>query len=227
MQIAILPEIDGAKSAQHTAVIIDVLRAATVASYLLDAGVTGIIPVSSQEEAFALQKANPDYLLVGENKGIQIEGFDIGNSPTQIVSLLKNGLSFSGKTAIHRSSTGTQGIVHATNAQEIIFGSFVSAQAIIDHLRFTQPESVTLVPMGTIEDQLCAEYLATSLMGEKTESIQKMKKQVEDNPWIQERFLNPNNQIFPEDDFHMCLTLDTFDFFPLSFDQKIVKNTIS
>jgi len=227
MHISISPDISGAQSAQHTAVIIDVLRAATVASYLLNAGIIGIIPVSSHEDAFALHKDNPDYLLVGENKGIQIEGFDIGNSPTQITSLLKSGLNFAGRTAVHRSSTGTQGIVHATQAQEVIFGSFVSAQAIIDHLRFTEPESVTFVPMGTLEDQLCAEYLADSLQGKTPQSLENIKKQVEDNPWIQERFLNPDNLLFPAEDFHACLTLDTFDFFPLLFGEKIIKNTIS
>jgi 2-phosphosulfolactate phosphatase len=55
MQIKILSGIKGAQSAKGITIIVDVLRAATVASYLLDAGIQSIIPVSS---ALELDKFN-------------------------------------------------------------------------------------------------------------------------------------------------------------------------
>lgn len=45
MNIQIIEGVEGAKQAKGTAIIIDVLRAATVASYLLNQGISSIIPV--------------------------------------------------------------------------------------------------------------------------------------------------------------------------------------
>lgn len=120
MNIQIIEGTEGAKQAKDIAIIIDVLRAATVSAYLLNAGVNSIVPVSTSDEAFDYKKTNPDVLLVGEDKGIKIPGFDIGNSPSEI----KQRNDLQGKQVIHRSSTGTQGLVNAQNAQQIIFWGF-------------------------------------------------------------------------------------------------------
>ena len=65
------------------AVAIDVLRAFTTAGYLFAAGVKQIILVSGVEEAFSFAKL-PDSLILGEIDGIQVEGFDLGNSPSML-----------------------------------------------------------------------------------------------------------------------------------------------
>src|SRR5208282_5212468 len=88
------------------AVIIDVLRAFTTAAFAFSVGAHKIIPVSSPEDAFNLKRQNPDYLLMGEIQGKPIQGFDFGNSPTEI-----QGLDLKGKTIVQRTSAGTQGIV--------------------------------------------------------------------------------------------------------------------
>lgn len=215
----------GAAQAHDVAIIIDVLRAATVSAYLLDAGVASITPVSTSDEAFELKMADSSILLVGENEGIKIEGFDIGNSPSEII--LRKDLT--GKQVVHRSSTGTQGIVHAKNARQIIFGSFVTASAILDHLKkLVQQDSgraITLVPMYALEDRFFAEYVRDSLLGNELQSPDKIKEQLAQQSWMQQSFLDPTNANFPEDDFHLSLELDTFDFFPVVHQSKIIKNT--
>lgn len=155
MSIQILEGTEGAQQANDIAVVIDVLRAATVSAYLLSKGVTTITPVSTSDEAFTHKKTNNSVLLVGEDKGIKIPGFDIGNSPSEI----KQRTDLYGKQVVHRSSTGTQGLVHAQGAQQIIFGSFVTARAIISHLKQHLDRRITLIPMYALEDQLFAEYL--------------------------------------------------------------------
>lgn len=220
MNIQIIEGVEGARKAKGTAIIIDVLRAATVASYLLDRGITSITPVSTSQEAFEFKKKNPDLLLVGEDKGIKIEGFDIGNSPSEI-KLLKN---LGNKKAVHRSSTGTQGLVNATNAKEIIFGSFVCAKPILEYLKVTKPTEIMFVPMYALEDQLFAEYMKDRLLEKNEISMNDIKVKLFDHDWLQSSFLNPNNADFPEDDFHLSLVVDTLDFFPIIRNQKIVKN---
>lgn len=220
MNITIKEGVDGARNAKGIAVIIDVLRAATVASYLLDKGVTSIHPVATPEEAFDFKMKDEEVLLVGENKGIKIDGFDIGNSPSVIKTL--NNLD--GKMVVHRSSTGTQGLVNSTNANQIIFGSFVSAQAILDFLKASQSEDITFVPMYALEDQLFAEYMVSKLKGETHPSLEEVKAKLEQHEWILNSFLNPQNDNFPEDDFHLALEVDTFNFFPIIKDGKIVKS---
>ena len=221
MNIQIIEGVEGARQAEGTAIVIDVLRAATVASYLLNQGISSIVPVSTTQEAFEFKKKNPDLLLVGEDKGIKIEGFDIGNSPSEI-KLLKN---LDNKKAIHRSSTGTQGLVNAKNAQEIIFGSFVCAKPILEYLKAAQPTEITFVPMYALEDQLFAEYMRDRLLEKNEISIGDIKTKLSQHDWLLNSFLNPNNTDFPVDDFHLCLDVDTFDFFPIIRNQEIVKNS--
>lgn len=159
-------------------------------------------------------------MLVGEDMGIKINGFDIGNYPSEIKKL-----NLFGKTAVHRSSTGTQGLVNATNAQEIIFGSFVSAKPILDYLRATRPAEITFVPMYALEDQLFAEYMMGRLLEQNEISMSDIKARLSANEWLLSSFLNPDNTDFPEDDFHFSLELDTFDFFPVIVNGKVVKNS--
>ena len=74
--------------------------------------------------AYNYKKKDNNFILIGERNGIILPGFDYGNSPSQIENI-----DFSGKTVIHTTSCGTQGIAGAINAKEIITGSLVNAKA--------------------------------------------------------------------------------------------------
>lgn len=221
MNIQIIEGIEGAQQAKDIAIIIDVLRAATVSAYLLNAGVDSITPVSTSDEAFSYKKANSDVLLVGEDKGIKIPGFDIGNSPSEI----EQRKDLYGKQVIHRSSTGTQGLVNAQNAKQIIFGSFVTAGAILSYLKNQPNQDITLIPMYALEDQLFAEYLRDHLTDDQPVTIETIKDKLTQHEWLQKSFLDPDNHNFPEDDFHLSLETDVFDFFPIVHEGKIIKST--
>ena len=152
------------KEATGLAIIIDVFRAFTVEPYLIYNGAEKIIPVGDKEIAYNLKETNKDYILIGERKGIKLPGFDFGNSPSEI----KN-IDFSNKIVIHTTSCGTQGIVNAINANEIITGSLVNANAIVKYIKQKNFEEVSIVSMSrpnenpTDEDELCAQYLKSLL----------------------------------------------------------------
>ena len=55
--------------------VIDVIRAFTTTAYAFGGGAKEIIITGTSEEALQLKQKNPDYLLMGEHKGIRIDGF--------------------------------------------------------------------------------------------------------------------------------------------------------
>ena len=140
MEITKVSFLDGAKSAVGIVVIIDVFRAFSVACYCVDKGASKIIPVGDVNEALELSKTLKHCVLIGERKGIKLPGFDYGNSPTEILSA-----DLAGKTIVHTTHAGTQGIVNAINADEILTGAFVNAKATANYIKIRNAEKVTLV----------------------------------------------------------------------------------
>ena len=135
VKINILHMIDGAKAARGIAVIIDVFRAFSTEAYLADAGARRIIPLGDIDASFEYKRAYPDTILCGEREGIMIEGFDYGNSPSAF-----EGKDLTGKTVVHNTSAGTQGIVNASGADEIIGGSLVCARPIAQYIKDKAPD---------------------------------------------------------------------------------------
>ena len=157
--------LDGARAATGHAVIVDVFRAFTTAAFCVAAGARELVLVADHEEALAMKREDPSLFLTGEIDGRPIPGFDVGNSPSAIEHL-----DLSGRRVIQRTSSGTQGVVAAVNATEILLGSFVTAGATVRYLRQRAPE-VTIVAMGhsaredADEDEACARYLKAALLG--------------------------------------------------------------
>jgi len=211
MEIKILHMIEGARKARGIAVIIDVFRAFTVECYVMNNGAKKIIPVGSKELAYELKEKNNDFILTGERKGKILEGFDYGNSPTQIENV-----DFTGKTVVHTTSAGTQGLDNAINADEVVTGSFVNAKAIAAYIKRGNYEVVSLVCMGleavsqTEEDNLCAEYIKVLLENKEMNldaEIEKLKMTSG-----AKFFDKAKNDVFPERDFYLSTERDKFDF---------------
>ncbi len=211
MEIQILQLLDGARNAQGLTVIIDVFRAFSTACYAFGNGIERIYPVGDLEHSYKMKQQNPQYILVGEREEQKPEGFDFGNSPSQ---LLKTDLN--GKTMVHTTSSGTQGIANATGADEILTGSFVNAQAIINYIREKNPAKVSLVCMGyscrypTDEDTLLGVYIKNELEG-KPNDFEAMVEQIRNGDGA--RFFAPEKQEWaPAADFDLCLSLNRFNF---------------
>ena len=211
MKINILHMIEGAKKARGAAVIIDVFRAFSFECYLINNNAEKIIPVASKEFAYELKKNNPGYILVGERRGVILPGFDYGNSPAQIENI-----DFTGKTIIHTTSAGTQGLENASGADVVLTGSLVNAGAIANYILENKFTKVSLVCMGldvsipTEEDNLCAEYIKSLLNG----NIINIKDEIENLKLSSgKKFFDASQRkVFPTRDFELCTALNRFDF---------------
>ena len=212
MKVEIRRLIEGAKQAEGLAVVIDVFRAYSLECWLYAMGAAEIRPVGAVEEALAWRERDPGCVLIGERHGRKLDGFDFGNSPSTV-----DPEAVRGKRIIHTTSAGTQGAVNAARAEEVLAGSFLNAKAAADYIRRRNPEKVSLVCMGreglesAEEDELCALYLKSLLEGEEMPDIRGKLQALKTGGG--RHFFDPGNQeVFPEEDFRMCIDLNRFDF---------------
>ena len=211
MQVEVVDHVAGAQSAQGVAVVIDVFRAFSVAAYAFSRGAATVIPIAEVDYAHQLKRDHPDWLLIGERHARPLPGFDCGNSPSDLEKL-----DVLGRTIIHTTHAGTQGLTAVPGAIETLTGALVNAGAIVRYLQARQPQVVTIVRMGhearenCDEDDLCAELLRSRLLGESmpVSGIRERLRQASSA----EKFFDPACDWAPERDFDLCTRVDEFDF---------------
>lgn len=202
----------GAASARGVAIVIDVFRACSLIAHALAAGAERVLPVESADEVRARKAAHPDWLSVGERHARPLPGFDCGNSPTEV---LRRPLA--GRTLIHTTHAGTQGLVAASRGAERVFaGSFVNAAATVAAVLALRPEEVTIVAMGhearerCLEDDLCRELLHARLVGGPFDA-RGLVDRLRTAP-AAAKFFDPAAHWAPEGDFALCAALDVVPF---------------
>jgi len=211
-RVRMLSLLEGARQAVGPTVIIDVFRAFSLVPWAIMRGARRVVPVRTEQEALAWRERDPTVLLAGERDGKPLPGFDFGNSPAAI-----RAADLTGRVLIHRTSSGTQGLLAAreAGASPVLAGSFLTAGATIRYLHALGADEICLVAMGwnasepALEDTLCASYLRAGLLGE-TPDFGQIRSQIRDDP-TGRRFFDPALPWFPEADFDACIDLDRFD----------------
>ncbi|WPX09106.1 2-phosphosulfolactate phosphatase family protein [Anaerocellum danielii] len=144
------------------AIVIDLLRATTTMIWAISNGAEKIIPVEEIYEARLLKNLNKSVLLGGERGGVQIEGFDLDNSPLSY----KKEVVF-GKTVVMTTTNGTRALKKAAGAKRTFLGSFINAKKtaeyIVNEALHQGIGTISIVCAGTeerftLEDILCAGY---------------------------------------------------------------------
>ena len=187
-------------------------RACSLVAHALAAGAERVLPVEGADEARARKASYPDWWLVGERHAKPLPGFDCGNSPTEV---LRRPLA--GRTLIHTTHAGTQGLVAASRVAAHVFtGAFVNAAATVAAVRALRPTEVTLVAMGhearerCPEDDLCRELLHARLVGEPFDTDDLVAR-LRAAP-AAAKFFDPAADWAPEGDFALCTALDAVPF---------------
>jgi 2-phosphosulfolactate phosphatase len=217
MDVRVLHLVDGARAASGAVVVIDVFRAFSLVPYAFAAGCQRVIPVATPEEAFALRKNHPDWLLAGERFTRKLPGFDFGNSPAEIEAAGPGALA--GRTLVHTTHAGTQGLVNATGpgVEAVLTGSFVNAAATARFVREGGFRVASLVCMGhqaerpCDEDTACAAHLRALILGEDPPPFSEAAARLR-RCESAAKFSDPAMPWTPPRDLELCLALDAVGF---------------
>jgi 2-phosphosulfolactate phosphatase len=212
--------------AQGIVVVIDVIRAFSVAAYAFGGGVQSIKCVRKPEEAFMLKQHfqrsqdRPVY-LAGEVQGRLIENFDFNNSPAAMERA-----NVQGALLIQRTGAGTQGAVNAVQAQTLCVCSLTTAAATASYVRSLAEETgqvITLMPTeirynaegervpGVMEDVICADYLQ-ALINQQADAAEVIADGVQKLKASDRLRIFGQDKDFPADDVPAFLAVDRFPF---------------
>ncbi len=156
------------------AVVIDVLRATTTIACALNNGAEAV-------QAFAdidkLKKVSSNWpassrLLLGERGGKPLEGFDLGNSPVNVLPELVRG-----KRLFMSTTNGTKALERVRNSTVLYTMALINRKAVAEKLLDENYSDVLILGSGwegsySLEDSLAAGSLASFLIEHGSESIQ-------------------------------------------------------
>lgn len=111
-------------------IIIDIFRATSTITTALYNGAKAVIPVAEVSACIALKDENPTYITAGERDGKVAPGLEFGNSPFEYsADFIKD------KTLALTTTNGTKLLHMVQDAHEILIGSFLNIQALVDYLK--------------------------------------------------------------------------------------------
>lgn len=141
------------------AVVVDVLRAFTVAPWCLQRGAARLLLAPSIEAAISAGERYPRAVLLKD--GVPDPRFDLPNAPGVIAET-----DLTGRVVVQKTGNGTRGAHAARGSGEVLCASFVTASATTEVLRARGPaaEVVFVITEGD-EDLALAEYVVASSAG--------------------------------------------------------------
>ncbi|MBL8658442.1 MAG: 2-phosphosulfolactate phosphatase [Rhodospirillales bacterium] len=212
MRILRLSLAEGARAARGVAVVIDVFRAFTCEPVMYACGAKRILLEGDVERCFAWKDRA---LLVGERDEVPIDGFDLTNSPSQI--LARGSALFAGRTVVHRTTAGVTGALAAlAHADAVFLASYITARATVAAIRARNPAVVSIVAMGiraqapAPEDERCGDYIEALLSGDAYDHLAAVVEILRQE--TAQKFLRGDKAYLPREDPALCLQRDLFDF---------------
>jgi 2-phosphosulfolactate phosphatase len=156
------PECVARYRSDHAIVAIDVVRATTTAISLAASG-RRCFPVPTVEAAFALAERLDNALLVGEQRGVIPPGFDLNNSPAELMA--RNDTK---RPVILLSSSGTRLCHEASGCDAVFLACLRNYASVPNHLAARFPK-IAVIGAGTRgefreEDQMCCAWVAERLV---------------------------------------------------------------
>lgn len=159
--------------AGQTCLVVDVLRATSSIAMLLDGGFEAIYPAGSIDEGRArrtqLEAAlGRRVLLCGEQNALPPEGYDLGNSPTELGRVREAEPAL--REAVIATSNGTKALLACREASLVLAAAPLNASAVTA-LALAAGNDVLVVCSGTNgersrDDELAAGLLVQRLVSE-------------------------------------------------------------
>src|ERR1700751_3067995 len=150
-------------------IVVDVLRAPSTVPQALASGYRRVLCCAEIDEARALAESEGPAKLAGERRLEHIEGFDFGNSPSELEG------ERAAETLILTTTNGTRLLVAAAERFERVYvGSLLNLEAVATAAR-ESGEDVAVLCAGVLgelalDDAFCAGRIAEALGGEPAAS---------------------------------------------------------
>ncbi|MFK7905949.1 MAG: 2-phosphosulfolactate phosphatase [Chitinophagales bacterium] len=193
-------------------IIIDVLRAFTTTFFAFQKGVKEIYLVNETGEGLRLKNQLNNALVAGEIGGYKIEGFDLGNSPSEM-----SAAELQDKVLILKTSNGVKATLNSLNANAVFVTGWVNVDRLIHFLQSEikkgKVQHINIVASDPISDDdfACAEYIVSHLLDQqkidKTNCTIRIK-----NSKAAEKFLDDSRVEFSAIDLDLALSNQSSNF---------------
>ena len=202
--------IDEFAGAPSVAVVVDVMRAFTVAAWAFAREAEKVVLAGTLDEALALKARNPEWVTLKD--GPSAPGFNAVNSPGMLRSA-----ELGGRTVVQKTTYGTAGALAAREASLVLCASFVVAGATARLLRARGRGDVTFVVTGedgqADEDLACAQYIAGRAAGAGTDAAAFLHRAAVSRGAVRlTEGADRGVDGIHRDDLALCLELDRFPF---------------
>lgn len=153
-------EREGVAVQDRTVVVVDVLRAASTIATAVHNGARAVVPADSTEEAIriATSLGRDDVLLCGERQGMRVEGFDLGNSPSEFEPE-----AVRERTIVLTTTNGTRALADLGAARAVYVAALVNLSAVAQQLRDESNDTLVICAgrdgRVSVDDALCAGML--------------------------------------------------------------------
>lgn len=157
------------ESAAPTGIVIDVIRATSTICQALATGYERVLCAAEVEDARALA-ATGGVTLGGERLGVRIDGFDLGNSPREYLTVRTPTLAIS-------TTNGTRAIVTAAKrCERVLIASLLNLGAVTEAAR-THGDDVAIFCAGVkgsfaLDDSYVAGRIADRLGGDRSDAAE-------------------------------------------------------
>lgn len=144
-------------SAPRAVAVVDQIRATSTAVTAFAVGAREIEPVETPDEARASRARDPEVLLAGELEAVRIPGFDLGNSP---VELLRKAERLGGARIAMTTTNGMRALRAARSFSAPVYAfSLLNVSATAEALARTPAPGVILVVCAGTEGDLSQDDL--------------------------------------------------------------------
>lgn len=151
------------------AIVVDVLRATSTISQALASGYRNVLCCGSVDEARVLAAGHDSRALAGERECVRIPGFDLGNSPAEMVDP-------TAQTLVLTTTNGTGALLAAARgAREVLAASMLNLAAVTSQAALAASGDVVVLCAGVLgrfalDDAYCAGRVVERLDGERTDA---------------------------------------------------------
>jgi len=166
--------------------VIDVIRATSTICQALASGYERVLCAAEVEEARALRDGKDGVTLGGERLGVRIDGFDLGNSPSEYLEPRSPLLAMS-------TTNGTRAIVTAAErCGRVLIASLLNLEAVVEAARSHEDE-VAVFCAGVkgafaLDDAYVAGRVAAALGFERTDAAEAAVRLAASYPTAEDAF---------------------------------------